>query len=313
MTTRKNNNSIRNKTLKSKIRLNCHPDNKKNKIVRGSCLPLEVLEILKESYNSNYPENMIYATKPRLIWKGLKERLYNCSNEECWLNVIEDEEIKEKLRLFMDRPMEPYSWKMNPYTWLSNNDIDNVLEKYSESYKKFYAVDTSAIDFKHPNSCDKVEELCSKDNKIKNINLSIKNHQKNGKTKLGMVFNLAKWDEDGTHWVALYVDLDDKFIYYFDSTGRNPPEEIKILINHIKSQCLNLTEPIVLKEYNNRIIHQRKNTECGMYCLFFLITMLSSKINNIGIESLEEKIDLFKKERLSDDYIHKFRKIYFKE
>ena len=40
---------------------------------------------------------------------------------------------------------------------------------------------------------------------------------------------------------------------------------------------------------------------------------LAIKIYSPGIALDEAGIDLFKKERLSDDYIHKFRKIYFKE
>ena len=49
----------------------------------------------------------------------------------------------------------------------------------------------------------------------------------------------------------------------------------------------------------NKLSHQKKNTECGIYSLYFLITMLKSK-----------NPELFK-EIISDDEISKYRNIYF--
>ena len=53
----------------------------------------------------------------------------------------------------------------------------------------------------------------------------------------------------------------------------------------------------------NNIRHQFKNSECGMYCLHFLIKMITTKIS----------FKKFCKNVISDDDIFKYRKIYFLE
>jgi Ulp1 family protease len=134
-----------------------------------------------------------------------------------------------------------------------------------------------------------------------------------GKRKIGVIFNLDKMEESGSHWVSLFIDLQDEFIFYFDSNGDKIPKEIKVFVDRIKSYCGQLHSPIHLQEYNNyKVQHQYENTECGMYSLFFIITMLSGKINNVPVESYEEKIQLFREPRIPDKYVSDFRKIYFK-
>jgi len=289
-------------------RLNCNPSIIDSKVVRGSCLPENVLQVLKESYNENNPYNQITTTKPRNIWKDLKKRLRTCSHEDCWLNVISDPIYREKVEkyLFVPRPLQPGGWKTNPNQWLSNHDIDNVLEEYENSYPAFKAIQTATIDF---DEICYIEDLC----KLKTKD-QVEEYLKLGKTKIGVVFNLDKFSEGGSHWVSLFLDLHDGFVFFFDSNGDKIPTEIKKLIERLKKHCRELETPIELKEYNNyRVRHQRENSECGMYSLFFIITLLTGKINNIPVKSVDEKIDLFRKARIPDDYVSNFRKIYFKE
>ena len=54
-----------------------------------------------------------------------------------------------------------------------------------------------------------------------------------GKTKLGLVINLDTHDKSGSHWVALYIDLKQNQIYYFDSIGNKPGPRIKRFNNQI--------------------------------------------------------------------------------
>ena len=35
--------------------------------------------------------------------------------------------------------------------------------------------------------------------------------------KIGVIFNLDKHDQSGSHWVAMFIDLENKFFFYFDS------------------------------------------------------------------------------------------------
>lgn len=194
----------------------------------------------------------------------------------------------------------------NPNTWLSNFNIDDVLGQYELSYPHFKAIQTATIDF---DEICYVKDLCKLRNKEE-----LEEYLKMGKTKIGVVFNLDKFSEDGSHWVSLFIDLQDKFVFYFDSNGDKIPSEIKKLVENIKKYAKELEEPIELVEYNNyKVEHQKEDSECGMYSLFFIITMLTGKLNNVPFKSLDSKIKLFREPTIPDKYVNDFRKIYFKD
>ena len=58
-------------------------------------------------------------------------------------------------------------------------------------------------------------------------------------------------------------------------------EIIDKLVKRIIHQGLYLSTPIQLEFHENQpFIHQRGNNECGMYSLYFIITMLTSRDGN---------------------------------
>ena len=57
--------------------------------------------------------------------------------------------------------------------------------------------------------------------------------------------------------------------------------------------------------------HQYENNECGMYSLYFIITMLTNKTEKKIFKNYMEKIDFFKNKRIPDKYMHRYRKKYF--
>ena len=64
----------------------------------------------------------------------------------------------------------------------------------------------------------------------------------------------------------------------------------------------NLAKPIHFKfDQNYPVEHQYKNTECGVYSIFFIVHMLEDKITG----------HYLKTHILKDKYMEKFRKIYF--
>jgi hypothetical protein len=110
----------------------------------------------------------------------------------------------------------------------------------------------------------------------------------------------------------MFIDLKEKYIFYFDSTGHSMPKEITALVERICSQG-------PFKKYVNKLEHQRGNSECGMYTLMFLITMLSNKWYNgrskkhVQFKNSGEKISFFRDKRISDYRVAKFRDVYFNE
>jgi hypothetical protein len=289
--------------------MNCSPLVKKKTPVKGSCFTAEALQILKKSYNKHHSDNAISSSNPVNIWKELKEKLKTCSKEDCWLSEIEDDSIRKKIDQQMFAPDHPEEWKKNPDEWLSNFDIMDVLKQYMEKYPNFYAPPPSPIDFdnkpKSMNGGCVSNELCTFD---------LEKHIKEGKTKFGIVFNLSPHTSGGSHWVSLYIDIDDKFIFYMDSAGNRTPKEIKRFIEIVKGQSNKLSPSIELEYYENYPLeHQMTNTECGMFTLFFLITMLSNETDEKVFNNYMEKIKFFKDKRIPDKYVFRFRKVYFNE
>ena len=68
----------------------------------------------------------------------------------------------------------------------------------------------------------------------------------------------------------MFVDLDKEQINYFDSYGqqRPTPPEISELAAKLSQQ--GRKHGLNLKYSQNKSVFQKKNSECGVYCLYFL-------------------------------------------
>jgi hypothetical protein len=275
----------------------------------------------------------------------LKKRLVNCKTEDCWLAEIKDKTLSTQLQNVIFAPTHPPEWLKNPNEWLTDLDISKVMKQYESKYKYFKFIGPSPIDFDTKVARGELpwaesgayneevcvwEELCT---------LSLKELLRKKISQVGMVFNLDRYDQPGSHWVSLYLSLGEPknpkrrsrystevghmpqeechpFIFYFDSTGREAPPEIKTLIKRIQDQGRDLHPSLDIKEYNNNgKNHQKNNTECGMYSLFFLITMLTGKLEDVDAGYLElgfhDKLTLFSDAVIPDKYVELYRHKYF--
>jgi hypothetical protein len=287
--------------------LNCSPAVKGKAPIKGSCFTADVLQKLKVSYNKQYPNHLIHSTEPSEIWKELKQRMSLCTKEDCWLDVIESKEERKKLDKYLFAPDQPEEWKSKPNTWLSNYDIMEVLKQYETKYPNFKLIGPTPIDFDdRPDTMngDCVwRELCD---------FHLKQYVEKGKTKIGIVFNLDNHKGPGSHWVSMFVDYDNRFIFYMDSAGEKIPPRIHKLVERIRKQGNDLLKPDKMTFHENYPMeHQYGNTECGMYCLYFLITMMTGETEGGSLHDHRARIRFFKKKRIPDKYIEKFRNVYF--
>ena len=94
--------------------------------------------------------------------------------------------------------------------------------------------------------------------------------------------NLYTHDKGGSHWVANFIDLKNKYIFYFDSNGVNIPKPVKIL-NERLIKDYETDSKIKLKHYVNRLQHQYKDGTCGIYALYVLINLLTEQLNPLHI------------------------------
>jgi hypothetical protein len=311
MKTQKN---IQNRIYKKK---NCHPGTRKKKILDYSCFTKEAILVLKQVFNQNNPpEKQITTDKPKEIWQQLYQKIPECDQETCWLQKIPNKTLQDKLKSKLFSPEKPAEWNTKSNAWLSNYDIDAVIQQYEEAYPEFLFLGPTPIDF------DKIkdgkciwQELCS---------LNIVKEYRRGKRKFGVIFNLDTSDGPGTHWVSLFMDIKDKtpFLFYFNSTSQETPNEVKDLITRLESQ-FQLIKPLKNRKLkimeNRKIEHQKSNTECGMYSLFFIITCLIRKTdpndtNEKKKLSVDGLVELFAgNERIPDKFVEKYRGIYFND
>lgn len=284
---------------------------KSGKMVSGSCYTPNILEQIRKEYNSGHDTaNQITTTNPEEIWKELHTRLSHCDKEDCWLAELKDEQMRKRIERYIFAPDKPYEWKKNPTAWLSNYDILNVLEQYEEAHPEFEFIGPTPIDFDtrlttYGNQCV-TQELCA---------FSLADHQKKRKTKIGIVFNLDKHNEPGSHWVSMFIDMEHNLVFYFDSAGDEIPEEIKALKERVVRQAAEMGH--TLESVERTRVHQHGNTECGVYSLFFLITMLtgeySPKPGATRALTMPQRVRLFKSQRIPDKAMEKYRGVYFND
>ena len=289
--------------------INCHPNAEKDSLKsRPTCMTSKIIKKIKEDYNKTH-DDKINENKPSLIWDALREKIKSCDREDCWLNQIQDEKLKQKFMESLFAPFHPDEWKQNPSAWLSNHDIFNVLSQYEKAYSDFRFIGPTPIDFESvPQTYDDVcvwKDLCK---------FSLQKEVNKGFKKIGVIFNLDKHTGPGTHWTSLFIDVTEKFIFYFDSAGDSLPTEVKKLVEKVMQQGLELTQPTKFTYYDTHMLeHQKGNNECGMYSLFFIITMLTNKVNNKKFKNMKQKLNYFTKNRINDKFVFQKRKQYFNE
>jgi hypothetical protein len=164
------------------------------------------------------------------------------------------------------RPAMPAGWKADPDMWLDSNNIADVMKQYEESNSEFEFMGPFPIDFAAPDPYGGggkkclISEIC---------NFRVQTSLAAGKKYIGIVYNLDPHFQSGSHWVANYIDIPRKMCYYFDSYGMKPPQQVAKFMRWITTH-----DPEIQLQSNGRRF-QFKNTECGMYCLYFIIRMLS--------------------------------------
>lgn len=261
----------------------------------GSCFSIDALETIVKEYNKNYHNDKILLSKTKKIINPGKyksflvdsindkfNKNFNCNKQKCWFEQKFLKSLNNLERSYM-RPFGP----SGTFKWLDTFNITNVMEQYSKKYPEFKYLGTVPSDF---------------------INTSVSNISKNdfkqdkndGIYKYGIVMNLDNSSQSGSHWVALFVDLKNGKIYFSDSGGSSPPKPMSNYMNTLYdiSKKLYNAKPVI--DYNEKD-HQKKNTECGVYSMHFIISMLNGKT-----------LDEYEKYHLPDNKIAKCRKKYFR-
>jgi hypothetical protein len=241
----------------------CAPNMKENFEMLGTCYDENALESLALAYNQANPQNKIpirglgggKAMAAKQIWKGLKNRLKQCDTEWCWLNQRFAKKIADpKIKFFTFKPKIP----KGKDTWLSTIDIERVMQQFEQVKKNFVFLGAVPIDFETaPYYRSKFQ------------NLTFKQMENDGITKIGIVFNEDPHDQSGSHWVAAFIDTKLREFQFFDSLGKKPNRRIVKWFERLNQH----ENPKYYLVWNDRT-HQLQNNECGVYSLNFIIHRL---------------------------------------
>jgi hypothetical protein len=260
-----------------------------------TCFTYNELQIIAKTYNDyitnntickkshcaiKKPINLIKKTKKQL-WYSIYNRLKPiCKYEYCWIDLkfikkINDKNLRKKIMYFTFKP----KMTSKDHTWLNTDNINQVMEQYEQLDKSFKFLGAQPSDFY----------------KLINVNYNDVLKYK----RIGIIFNLDNHKQPGSHWVAFYIDNLSKTLEYYDSGANLPNTNITVFINNFY-KSLKKNGYKYTKHYN-KIQHQFKNTECGVYSLHFLIQRLFGKTfheicNNV----------------IKDDLINKYRHHIFR-
>lgn len=300
--------------------MKCAPS---KKYTNGSCFEFDSLKKIAENFNKRSDDKIDLTLSKEKLVKELDTKLSDkCSDQSCWLKLDFVKQIDdETIHYDTFRPLGP----SKKYEWLSTTHINQVIEQYHRVYKDFLFLGAVPYDF------DSLPFLGIS-------NLDFDELYRNGKTKIGIIINLDEHYKNGSHWVALYFDLINNKIYFFDSVGKKPYKRIRKFINRITkylynkkyNQELNIDDVIkkintvkstssseinktinsdkyiksLLEDFDikfNNIQHQFKDSECGVYSVNFILRL----VDNEDFDSIIKNIT-------KDEEMNLNRKIYFR-
>lgn len=250
--------------------MNCAPANKSKD---HTCYSKDQLIKIASSLNQKKNASISLKKSKNALWESIRKTLFPvCTTEWCWLDHVDtDKKMKEETF----RPAMPIEWVKNKYEWLSTTDINEVMIQYEKKYENFRFFGPVPVD-------------CPKDIYCELTDLDIKGLKAKGVDYIGVVFNLDRHDQSGSHWVALYINIPKSLITYYDSTSSEPPEDIKYFINMIGIKLNQLNGKHVY-EYNKKR-HQYGGSECGMYSMNFLIESLKGKtLKDIEMKAITDR------------------------
>lgn len=263
----------------------------------GSCITLELLIEMAKAYNEDNPNAPIKMLKTleTLNPKKYKTYLVNefskrlekvCDTQQCWVkqsfNNRLNRAIKEELQKYTYRPSGP----KGRFTWLNTTHINETMNQYERKYPEFKFLGAVAIDF------DDVSFYGIKD---LDLNDMVKTQNK---TKLGIVFNLDRHDQPGSHWCSMFANFKSGDILFYDSYAMAPRHQIRKLMRRFAKFME--SDNIKPNADYNQIRHQYKNSECGVYSINFIHRLLDG-------DSFEQICQ----DKTTDSEINRMRDVYF--
>ena len=210
------------------------------------------------------------------------------------LHVPDDEGIITTMGL--DRTL--YQKPPMPGLLLSNSDIDSILYQFESVHPTFKSFGAVPYDFSRipdgpwKESCRELMGIVWED--------FLKTY-----TSFGVVINLDDHQGPGNHWVCVYADVTPNKkcmnVEYFDSLGTsecrsfikkcdedNLPSRIRKLFTNLSDTWKSSGADRCISTTQNTDTHQKKNNECGMYCIYYIYNRLNGIEYEDGVYTIPD-------------------------
>jgi hypothetical protein len=215
-----------------------------------SCMTKEnIMEILTE-LKINFVKSKNKAQLSNLLKNELKEK----EEYKILKNLQLSNELKDKLKNHVFIPINEYPGARE---WISNFGAQDVLKQYSEyKVKKFLLVipgEEGALTETLKNSFERFWNKNNKGNYVYN--------------RFGLITFTAP---NSSHFCCVYYDESLKILEFFDPFGSPPTKDFQAILDYIleKLDC----ELVI-----NTVQYQKDSYNCGIWCLWYILTRLNNK------------------------------------
>ena len=109
----------------------------------ATCLTEQEILNNRDLWNDKFPDDLIVSDNLSEIWNALKVKMKDtCDTEFCWVKELSKTKSKSSKHKDIGgvdsyAPTAPEEWVKNPKEWLSNFDIEKVINQYKKAYKCF--------------------------------------------------------------------------------------------------------------------------------------------------------------------------------
>ena len=261
----------------------------------GSCFSERAIHTIADAWNLRHPELPKIAgtagEKRAMLSRAMET---HCEHERCWLaKAFGKAGIPRTLSHYTFAPAAPRSWTNNPREWLDSHDITRVMRQYEKRYPGFVFLGPSPIDFdkRLAHGTCVWDDLC---------NFDLRTIARKGKRFVGFIFNLDPHNKGGSHWISMFLNIPKGYLFAYDSTGDPMPRPVNKLIKRIVSQASAMDIDLDVKRSGRP--HQLKDTECGIYAIHMITSLLAGSATPATFQ---------KGPLLRDDEVWRLRAKYF--
>lgn len=281
--------------------------------VNNTCFSTDQLYEMAKAYNryitkNRLKPNRIAATdqadlinikkdKKHLLTELLTKFNNVCNSDQyCLTQQSFMNEVVQEMRDEIDNNTFRTKGPKDANEWLSTLDINNIMKQYEKIYTNFKFL--GAV----PLNCDEYS-FCS----LYNIDFN-KCHEKKIRY-LGIIFNLDRHGQPGSHWVSMFIDLDGGEINFCDSNGKPPIDNMLTIINKFKDYYKSKTGKDIIYKYNTKS-YQKDSSECGIYSCNFIIRRLSGESfedvtnNSLGFKEINSCRNIYFRNKPSNYKAH---------